>query len=479
MRVLIYRFAPDPIEAYCLIKKYGIFINMVTDRNIVVVLAAGMGKRMRSQKPKVMHHLAGRPILYHVLDNLEFSTTSKNILVISQELNEMSDLIKSDWPDIELVIQNERLGTGHALKVADEFVGGFSGKVAVLYGDVPLLSAATLNSLREAGDSQKADISLLSFRPQSPKGYGRLVCNSDDQIIRIIEQSEIDGSENDISLCNTGIISADGKVLSSLLQRLSNDNSKGEYFLTDIFSIATSDGLKCIHVEAEDNNEVLGINDRSQLAKLENIIQEQLRNTAMESGVTLVDPSSTWLSWDTSFGEDVEVEPNVVFGRGVRVGAGSKILAFSHIEGAIIGNNAIIGPFARLRPETILGENVKIGNFVEAKKAVFGESAKVNHLSYIGDAEIGQEANIGAGTITCNYDGQKKSKTVVGKGAFVGSNSSLVAPLSIGDGAIVGAGSVITQDVSTDSVVLARCQQEESLGAAQRRRDRSKDEQDD
>ena len=438
----------------------------------VVILAAGKGTRMKSRLPKVLHGIAGRPLLHHVLAAATALRPARTAVVLGPEMEAVASSVETVAPAAEIAVQLERLGTGHAVQCAADALKGFTGDVLILYGDVPLVESSSLERLVAARREAGAALAILGFVPDDPAGYGRLVCDDDGTVTRIVEQVEATPEEAAISLCNSGIIAADGDVLWRLLGDVTADNAKGEYFLTDIVALAAAEGLGCVHTEVAEPTEVLGINDRAQLAVAEAAMQVRLRAAALAAGVTMVDPSTVWLNWDTALGPDVIIEPGVVFGPGVEVGEGTEIRAFSHLEGVVIGRHAQIGPFARLRPESAIGDGARIGNFVETKKAAIEAGAKVNHLSYIGDASIGEGANVGAGTITCNYDGFRKSVTEVGAGAFIGSNSALVAPVKIGDGAVVGAGSVITEDVSADSIATARGAQEEREGAAARRRER-------
>ena len=438
----------------------------------VVVLAAGKGTRMKSRLPKVLHRVAGRPLLHHVLASAGALGPARLAVVLGPDMEAVAGSLGQNWPDAEVVVQEERLGTGHAVQCAGGVLGNVPGDVLVLYGDVPLVESASLERLVAARREAGAAIAVLGFTPDDPAGYGRLVCDAEGHVVRIVEQVEASPEEAAIPLCNSGIIAADGAVLRRLLEKLAPDNAKGEYFLTDVVALAAAEGLRSVHTEVADATEVLGINDRAQLAVAEAAMQVRLRAAALAAGVTMVDPSTVWLNWDTVLGPDVTIEPGVVFGPGVEVGEGSEIRAFSHLEGVVVGMGVQIGPFARLRPESTIGDGARIGNFVETKKAAIEAGAKVNHLSYIGDARVGEGANVGAGTITCNYDGFTKSLSDVGAGAFIGSNSALVAPVKIGDGAVVGAGSVITEDVSADSIATARGAQEEREGAAARRRER-------
>ncbi len=373
-------------------------------------------------------------------------------------------------------VQDPPLGTGHAvLSARDELAGfdgaGFDGDVLVLFGDGPLVTPETLQAMvaaRRAADDPA--VVVLGFRPPDPGEYGRLIVDDAGRLERIVEFCDADATQRAVGLCNSGVMAIDGRRLFTLLDAVGNDNAKGEYYLTDIVAIARRRQWTCAVVEG-DADEVLGINSRAELAQAEAIVQNRLRRSAMEGGATLVDPTTTWLSHDTKIGRDVVIEPNVLFGPGVVIEDGATIRAFSHLEGAVVANGATIGPFARLRPGARIGEGARVGNFVEIKKAVLEPGAKVSHLSYIGDARIGADANIGAGTITCNYDGFAKHHTDIGAGAFIGSNTALVAPVSVGAGAIVGAGSVVTRDVPDNALGVTRAEQAEVKDWASRFRD--------
>jgi bifunctional UDP-N-acetylglucosamine pyrophosphorylase/glucosamine-1-phosphate N-acetyltransferase len=418
----------------------------------VVVLAAGKGTRMKSALPKVMHPLAGRPMVLHVLDLADTLGAERSVTVLGPEMDALSDLVAPR----PTVVQTERLGTGHALQQAMPALDGISGDVLVLYGDTPLLGAATLDAVLAArhGAGDPA-IVVLGFRPEEPGGYGRLITAADGTVERIVEARDADEQERAVTLCNSGVMAIESAALAKLLPRLTNNNAKGEFYLTDLVALATEAGRGTVCVEAP-ADELLGINDRSELAVAEAFVQDQLRHKAMVAGVSMIDPATVWLSHDTVLGQDVVIGPNVVFAPGVTVGDGVEILAFSHLEGVTIAAGARIGPFARLRPGTKVGEGARIGNFVEVKATDVEPGAKISHLSYVGDARVGAGANIGAGTITCNYDGFTKSHTDIGAGAFIGSNTALVAPVKIGDGAMVGAGSTISEDVDADDLALTR-----------------------
>ncbi len=365
-------------------------------------------------------------------------------------------------------MQAEQLGTGHAVMQAREALSGFEGDVLILYGDVPLVRAETMRAMIARLNAADAPaVVVLGFRPAEAGAYGRLiVAEGSDRLEKIVEFKDADAQERAVTLCNSGLMAARGESLFDLLARLGNDNASGEYYLTDVVELSGAAAV----IEA-DAGEVAGVNSRGELAAVEQAWQQVRRARAMADGATLIAPETVWFAHDTTIGRDVTIEPNVVFGPGVTVADGATIHAFSHLEGATVGSGATVGPYARLRPGADLSENARVGNFVEIKKATIGVGAKVNHLTYIGDAEVGAGANVGAGTITCNYDGYFKYRTVIGAGAFIGSNSALVAPVAIGAGAIVAAGSVVTRDVAADSLALARGRQEERGGWAKRFRD--------
>ncbi len=430
----------------------------------VVVLAAGQGLRMKSETPKVLHPLAGRPMIGQVLDTVGALSPTRIVVVVGAGAERVAEAVAPH----PTVVQEPRRGTGHAVLQARDALDGFTGDILVLYGDTPLIHADTLAAMIAArhGPGDPAVV-LLGFRPADPAHYGRVVLGEGGRVRGIVEYADASEAERNITLCNAGILLGAGPALFSLINRLGQDNAKGEYYLTEIFALADADGRKTAMAEA-DPQEVLGVNSRAELAVVETVMQTRLRARAMVQGVTFVDPTTVWLSVDTSFGQDVTVQPNVFFGPGVSVGDGVEIRAFSHLEGARIETGATVGPFARLRPGTVVGPSARVGNFVEVKNAVLGKGAKVNHLAYVGDAQVGAEANIGAGTITCNYDGIAKHRTEIGKGAFIGSNTALVAPVKVGDGAVVGAGSTITRDVAPDAVAVARGEQTERPGAAKR-----------
>jgi bifunctional UDP-N-acetylglucosamine pyrophosphorylase/glucosamine-1-phosphate N-acetyltransferase len=433
----------------------------------VVILAAGAGTRMRSARPKVLHKIAGRPMVSHVVAIAEALKPSKLVVFVGPGHEAVAAAVAPH----PTAIQAKPQGTGDAVKAARAQIKG-AGEVLVLYGDTPLLTVATLRKLLATRRKRKAAVAVLGFRPADPSPYGRFV-TAGGSLQRIVESKDADAEQRKINLCNAGVMAIDGAIAVKLLDRLRNDNAKGEYYLTDLVELARKAGRACTFVEG-DAVEFQGINSRSELAAVEGALQQRLRLAAMENGVTLEEPGSVYFSWDTKLGQDITVGPNVVFGPGVVVEDNVSIRGFCHIEGARIGRGAIVGPFARLRPGTTLGEDVHIGNFVEVKASTVGKGAKANHLAYVGDASVGAKVNIGAGAITVNYDGFGKYRTEIGDGAFVGSNASLIAPVKVGAGAIVGAGSVIARDVPKETVAVERAAQSMREGAAPRLRERNK-----
>ncbi|MGO8739187.1 bifunctional UDP-N-acetylglucosamine diphosphorylase/glucosamine-1-phosphate N-acetyltransferase GlmU [Rhodoblastus sp.] len=426
-------------------------------RCLAVVLAAGEGKRMRSHLPKVLHPVAGRSMLAHVLDAVGEAGADALAVVVGPGRDDVAAEARAWAPQARVFVQDERLGTAHAVLAAREaFHQGFDD-ILVLFADTPLVRPETFSHLREKL-SQGAGVVALGFAPADPTGYGRLLTDGDGALLAIREHKDATPEELAVGACNAGLMALDGARALGWLERIDNSNAQNEYYLTDAVAIARGEGAACALVMAP-AEEVLGINDRVQLAAAEAEIQNRLRRAAMLDGATLVAPETVFFSHDTVLATDVVVEPHVVFGPGVRVGEGCVIHAFSHLEGATLAKNVAIGPYARLRPGANLADKAKIGNFVEIKKAEIGEGAKVNHLTYIGDASIGPRANIGAGVITCNYDGFLKYRTRIGADAFIGSNSALVAPVEIGDRAFVGSGSVVTQNVEADALAVARGRQ--------------------
>jgi bifunctional UDP-N-acetylglucosamine pyrophosphorylase / glucosamine-1-phosphate N-acetyltransferase len=436
-------------------------------RFAAIILAAGSGTRMKSAVPKVMHPIAGQPMIAHLWDALQPLTPTATVVVIGAR---MSDVARAVAP-AECVVQDPPLGTGDAVRAA---LRALRGRLApqgeidealVLFADTPLLRTETLSRLLTERPKTGAAILVSGMRPADPGAYGRLVLGPDGGLERVVEAVDATPEERTIRLVNGGIMAIEARHTVDLVDALDRDNAKGEFYLSDIVGIARRKGLGCgaIELPAE---ELIGINTRAELAAAEALMQSRLRCAAMDSGATLIAPETVFFSADTRLAPDVVVEPNVIFGPGVIVREGARIRSFSHLEGAVVGANAIIGPFARLRPGAMLENEVHIGNFVEVKAARLRAGVKANHLSYIGDAEIGARSNIGAGTITCNYDGFNKSRTIIGEDAFIGSNTALVAPVSVGARAIVAAGSVITDDVAADALSIARGQQVDKPGRA-------------
>ena len=432
-----------------------------------IILAAGMGTRMKSALPKVMHPIAGRPMVNHVINavmglaNIGGHKEAKIVVVIGPDMAVLEKAVTGHTT----VQQTDRLGTAHAVEQAKAALGSFAGDILILNGDGPFITTETLQRMITHRHDSEAAMVVLGFRPDDATGYGRMKTDDAGNLLGIVEHKDADNAERAINLCNSGIYSVAPNTLFPLIEKVSNDNLKSEYYLTDIVEIARAQGLKTGFAEAP-ATEVLGINSRSELSGAERIFQDRARLAAMDGGVTLIDPTSVWFSADTVLGRDVVVHPNVVFGPGVVVEDSVDILAFSHLEGAHIRSGARIGPYARLRPGADIGENARIGNFVEVKNVMLEKGAKANHLSYLGDGSVGAGANIGAGTIFCNYDGFNKARTEIGPGAFIGSNTALVAPVSIGKDAIVGAGSVITKPVPDEALSVARGKQTDMQGRA-------------
>lgn len=423
----------------------------------VIVLAAGLGTRMKSKRPKVMHPVAGRPMLGHVLAAVDTLTPSTVTAVVGPEMAEDQDVRDTIAPHA-LAVQQDRLGTAHAVLAARDALSGIEGDVLVVFGDTPLITPETLSRMVAARRDSGAGVVVLGFEPEDAGAYGRLIVGAGGDLQAIVEAKDATPEQLDVRLCNSGVMVLDAGQALGWLDRIGNDNAKGEYYLTDVVALARTDGRGAMSVTG-DPDEVLGVNSRAELAVAEAIVQTRLRGDALAGGATLTDPASVYFSFDTRLGRDVTIGPNVVFGPGVTVDDDVEIRAFSHIEGARIASGAVVGPFARLRPGADLGADVRIGNFVEVKNAALGQGAKVNHLSYVGDSEVGAKANIGAGTITCNYDGFFKSKTIIGAGAFIGSNTALVAPVTVGAGAIIGAGSAISKNVPADALSVTRAPQ--------------------
>lgn len=428
-----------------------------------VILAAGKGTRMKSDLHKVLHPIAGRPMLMHLIASVGALQPERSVVVVGAGREQVEKAVSS--AGVAVVAQEPQLGTAHAVQQAEGALGGFEGDILILYGDVPLVPSATMarmiDRLHEADEPAAV---VLGFRPADTLAYGR-IAETGGLIDKMVEHKDATPEERALTLCNSGLMAVRARDLWALLARVGNDNAAGEYYLPDVVMLAASDGRKSAVIEAEPW-EVAGVNSRAELAVVEAEWQRRRRLSAMADGATLIAPETVWFSHDTAIGRDVVIEPNVWFGPGAAIGDRVIIHGFSHIEGATVSEGAEIGPYARLRPGAEIGENAKVGNFVEIKKSRLGKGAKANHLTYLGDAEVGAGANVGAGTITCNYDGFLKYPTRIGEGAFIGSNSALVAPVTIGDGAIVGAGSVVTRDVSADALAVARGRQEERPGWA-------------
>lgn len=432
-----------------------------------VILAAGEGTRMKSPRSKVLHEVAGLSLVGHVAKAAKAAGSGDIALVVGRDADAVHAEALQVADTAEAFEQVERLGTAHAVLAAKAAIARGYDDILVLFGDTPLITKEALG-LARAKLAEGADIAVMGFRTANPAGYGRLI-EKDGRLVAIREEKEASDEERRIAFCNGGLMAINGRMALSWIEAVRNDNAKGEFYLTDIVGIAASRGHSVVAVEL-DETDVLGVNTRVELAVCEQLWQQRRRTELMLGGVSMQAPETVFLSHDTQMETDVTLEPNIVFGPGVTVSKGATIHAFCHIEGAHIGENAGIGPFARLRPGAELGEGAKVGNFCEVKKAKIGKGAKVNHLTYIGDADIGAKANIGAGTITCNYDGFNKFKTVIGEGAFIGSNSSLVAPVSIGAGAIIAAGSVITKNVPDDAIAFARARQSPAMGDAKAKR---------
>jgi bifunctional UDP-N-acetylglucosamine pyrophosphorylase / glucosamine-1-phosphate N-acetyltransferase len=441
---------------------------MTARSSLTVVLAAGEGTRMRSSMPKVLHPIAGQSLLSHVLRAAPAGAGTSLAVVVGPDHEAVALEARRVRPEATTYVQRERLGTAHAVLAARDAIAEGADDLLIAFGDTPLLSRETFAQLR-APLAKGAALAVLGFRAADPTGYGRLVVEG-DRLLAIREQADASAEERKITLCNAGVIAFDGRRALEIIGKIGNANSKREYYLTDAVAIVRDLGLEAVVIETNED-EVRGINTKTQLAEAEQVMQARLRKAALEAGVTMIAPDTVYLAADTTFGRDVTIEPFVVIGPGVSIADGAVIHSFSHIVQSMIGKNAELGPYARLRPGTSLGDGVKIGNFVETKASRLEEGVKVNHLSYIGDTHVGAKTNIGAGTITCNYDGFGKHKTEIGKGAFIGTNSSLVAPVKIGSGAYIGSGSVITRDVPDDAMAIERSQQTNREGGAARYRE--------
>ncbi len=424
---------------------------------------------MKSDVHKVLHPIAGRAMLEHLLGVLETLSPRRKVVVVGSGREQVEGLLEARGG--EVVVQDSQLGTAHAVRQAESKLADFAGDVLILFGDTPLIEAETMaHMLDRLNAPDSPAVVVVGFRPTDPAQYGRIIAGDDGTIQKMVEYKDASPEERQVDLCNSGLMAARASDLFPLLARVGNDNAAGEYYLPDIVMIAAADGRRSAVIEA-DPWEMAGVNSRAELALVEAEWQRRRRLQAMADGVTLVAPDTVWFAHDTEIGRDSVVEPNVVFGAGVRIGERVIVKAFSHIEGAVIADGAQIGPYARLRPGADIGEKARVGNFVEVKKSKLGPGAKANHLTYLGDAEIGANVNVGAGTITCNYDGFLKHRTIIGEGAFIGSNSALVAPVTIGAGALVAAGSVITRDVAADAIAVARGDQVEKPDRARRFRE--------
>ncbi|PXW67707.1 UDP-N-acetylglucosamine pyrophosphorylase /glucosamine-1-phosphate N-acetyltransferase [Loktanella sp. PT4BL] len=428
----------------------------------LIILAAGMGTRMNSDLPKVLHEIAGAPMLVHAMKAGAALDPARTVIVAGHGADMVEKAAKAYDADVTIAIQSEQLGTAHAVAQARDALAGFDGDALVLYGDTPFIRPETLAAMTAARLTH--DVVVLGFEAADPGRYGRLIMRG-DQLDRIVEFKDASDQERAVTLCNSGVITADSATLLDLVAAVGNENAAGEYYLTDIIGIARARGLSATVVRC-DEAETLGVNSRAELSRAEALFQQDARYQAQEDGVTLTAPETVFFAHDTVIGRDTVIEPNVVFGPGVTVESGAMIRAFSHLEGCHVARGGVIGPYARLRPGAELAEDVKIGNFVEIKNAQIAEGAKVNHLSYIGDATIGARSNIGAGTITCNYDGVFKHHTTIGQDTFIGSNTMLVAPVSVGDAAMTGSGSVVTKDVPAGALAVGRARQENKAGFA-------------
>ncbi len=437
---------------------------MSANNLMTIVLAAGKGTRMRSDTPKILHAVAGRSMLGHVLAATSDVAASATVVVVGPDMDHVAGEARKHVADVAIAVQGEQRGTADAVLAAREMLTQHDGDVLVLFADTPLILPQTLSRL-QATLAAGASIAVLGFEARNPTGYGRLICDGDGQLVAIREEKDASPDERRITLCNSGVMGFRCPNLLQLLTAIGNNNAKGEYYLTDAIAIARQQGLTAA-VTVCDEDEVLGVNSRDQLAVVERLYQERARQAAMQAGCTMIAPETVWLSFDTVIGQDVTIEPNVFFEPGVTLESNVHIRANCHLSGVHVHSGAIVGPFARLRPGAVIGPDVHIGNFVEVKNVDMGAGAKANHLAYLGDGMVGEGANIGAGTIFCNYDGFSKHRTEVGAQAFIGSNSALVAPVKIGDGAFVGSGSVISRDVNPDALALERNEQVERPGWA-------------
>lgn len=431
-------------------------LNMNKYNNLAtIILAAGKGTRMKSETPKVLHKICNKEMLLIVTDIAKELGSAKNVVVVSEEMLSFNNIHNKDY---QLVIQKERLGTGHAVLCGLDNMKDFSGNIVILYGDTPLVKQERLQEMLNILNTTDSGLVLLGFYSKDNKNrYGKLV-TSGNKVERIVEYKDASNEERSIALCNSGVIAVKSGILNNLIHKIGNNNASSEYYLTDIISIANDHKIDCVYIECEEE-EVLGINSKAELAVAEKIMQQRLREKHLQGGVTLIDPESIYFSMDTIVEADTIIYPNVYFGNGVNISSNTEIRSFSHIEGVRIESNVVVGPFARIRQGTVLEEESRIGNFVEVKNSQISKGTKINHLSYIGDSDIGQKTNIGAGTIICNYDGFEKHKATIGNNVFIGSNNTIISPLTIDDEAITAAGSVITKDVEKGSLAVSRSSQ--------------------
>jgi len=442
-----------------------------------IILAAGQGTRMKSDLPKVLHQVGGRAMLDWAIAAVRGAGVSRIVVVVSKSAPALSAHVERVLGAGAIAVQDPPLGTGHAVRAAASALSDFDGDVVVLYGDGPLIQSSRVEELF-AACATSAGMTVLGFNAADPTGYGRLVVSADGALERIVEEKEASPAERQLKLCNSGVICADAKTLFRLLALVGNNNAKGEYYLTDVPALGRSSGVSTSVVMGEES-ETLGVNSRAELAQAEAVFQARARKAAMDAGVTMIDPKSVFFSYDTEIAADVVIEPNVFFAAGVKIGKGARIKTSCRLEHAEVGPGAQLGPFAQLRPGAKLAANSRIGNFVEVKNATIGEAAKANHLAYIGDADVGARANIGAGAITCNYDGFEKHRTNIGANVFIGSDTALVAPVTVGDGAYTASGTVITKDVPAGALAVGRARQENIEGWADKnraRRQKKKDE---
>lgn len=433
---------------------------MVMSKFAAIILAAGKGTRMKSSLPKVLHEIAARPMMNYVVANVSRLDPEKIVVVTAPKMEDVKAAVLHENKDVKFAVQKKQLGTGDAVKAGISEVKNKTD-IIVLYGDTPFISTETIDAmLRELKGEHEPAVVVLGFVPENPAEYGRLVINNMGELEEIVEYKDANIKQRSIEICNSGVMAISGDLAAELLSEINNKNAKKEFYLTDVVKIARAKGYNCRAMQC-DEAEVMGINSKFELAIAENILQARLRAAALELGASMTMPDSVQFSFDTVLGDNVTIEPYVVIGKNVKIDDGSRIRSFSYLEDAWVGKNAIVGPYARLRPGTKLEDGAHIGNFVEVKNSKIGKGAKVNHLSYVGDAEVGKDANIGAGTITCNYDGKKKHKTIIGEGAFIGSNTSLVAPVKIGEKAVIGAGSTIIKDVKKGAKVINKMPQVE------------------